>query len=67
MLPVQVPVEKKREGDNKTVVKVVGNVHPAANRQIGVEVYSRLTEWLKDGAIVVRAATLSDGCGRMGC
>ncbi|EJF58192.1 GroES-like protein [Dichomitus squalens] len=50
-LPVQIPEDKRKAGDKK-IVNVFGNVHSPENRQLGVEQYSRLTEWLKTGAIV---------------
>ncbi|KAI0749287.1 GroES-like protein [Daedaleopsis nitida] len=52
VLPDEIPAELKKEGDGKKVVFLFGNPHPPENRQIGVEMHSRLTEWLKDGVIV---------------
>ena len=48
--------------NNKKIVNVFGNVHPAENRQIGVEIFKRLTGWLKDGTIVVRALRATLKC-----
>ena len=55
-----IPAERKREGDNKRVVHAFGTVHTPENRAVGVEFYSRLTEWLRTGVIVVRV-TLRGG------
>ncbi|KAI0787305.1 GroES-like protein [Fomes fomentarius] len=52
VLPDQIPAEKKKEGDGKTVVSSYGTVHAPFNRKVGVEVYSRLSEWLRTGVIV---------------
>ena len=54
VLPNLVPAELKAPGDGKRVVSVFGNVHPPQNRKLGVEMYSRLTEWLEKGVLVVR-------------
>ena len=54
VLPDLVPAELKAPGDGKRVVSVFGNVHPPQNRKLGVEMYSRLTEWLEKGLLVVR-------------
>lgn len=53
VLPDQIPAEKKKEGDGKKVVSTFGTVHAPFNRKLGVEVYRRLTEWLRTGVIVV--------------
>ncbi|KAI0749288.1 GroES-like protein [Daedaleopsis nitida] len=47
-----IPAELKKEGDNKKIVHMFGMVHTPENRQVSVEVFSRLTEWLRDGTIV---------------
>ncbi|EIW57181.1 GroES-like protein [Trametes versicolor FP-101664 SS1] len=52
VLPDSVPAEKKKEGDNKTIVTVFGNVQTPENREVGVALYSRLTEWLETGKLV---------------
>ncbi|KAI0822569.1 GroES-like protein [Trametes gibbosa] len=52
VLPLSIPAEKIKEGDNKTIVNVFGNVHSPENRAVGVAVYSRLTEFLANGTIV---------------
>lgn len=57
--PDVIPKELKKEGDGKKAVFVVGNVHLPENRQVGVEVYARLTEWLQKGTLVVRIYTLA--------
>lgn len=54
VLPDLVPAEKKNAGDNKTVVSVAGSVQMPENRALGVALYSRLTEWLETGKLVVR-------------
>ena len=41
-----------KEGDGK------GNVHAPFTRKVGVEIYSRLTEWLRTGLVVVRSLVL---------
>ena len=48
-----IPAARKKEGDNKRVVHAFGTVHTPENRAVGVEFYSRLTEWLRTGVIVV--------------
>lgn len=54
VLSPEIPAEKVKEGEaqGKKIVHVFGNVHPPENRQIGVEVYKRLTGWLKNGEVV---------------
>ncbi|KAI0760963.1 GroES-like protein [Trametes elegans] len=52
VLPDEIPAEKKKPGENKRVVFVLGNVHLPENREVGVQLYSRLTEWLEKGIIV---------------
>lgn len=54
VLPDLVLAEKKKEGDNKTIVSVAGSVQMPENRALGVALYSRLTEWLETGKLVVR-------------
>lgn len=49
-----IPAELKKDSNGKKIVNVAGNVHFSQNRQIGIEVYKRLTGWLRDGVIVVR-------------
>ena len=53
-----IPAEKKQAqagaGLNKRVVHGFGIVHVPENREIGVQLFSRLTEWLQNGVIVVR-------------
>lgn len=51
--PDAIPEDLKADADGKRIVHVFGSVDPPFNRKISVEVYSRLTEWLKDGVIVV--------------
>ena len=44
-----------REGDRKRVVHAAGSLHRIpANRALGLEVYKRVSDWLKDGTLVVR-------------
>ncbi|KAI0351751.1 GroES-like protein [Trametes cingulata] len=45
-------IPQKKEGDNKTVVHVFGNVHTPENRAVGVQLYSHLTEWLEKRILV---------------
>ncbi|CDO71820.1 hypothetical protein BN946_scf184939.g44 [Trametes cinnabarina] len=52
VLPESIPAELKKEGDNKKIVNVFGNVHPPENREVGVQLYKHLTEWLQKGIIV---------------
>ncbi|KAI0635549.1 GroES-like protein [Trametes polyzona] len=52
VLAENISAERKKEGDNKTVVTVFGNVHTPENRAVGVALYSRLTEWLATGKLV---------------
>ncbi|OSC97725.1 GroES-like protein [Trametes coccinea BRFM310] len=51
VLPDVIPAELKKEGDNKRIAYVFGNVHAPENRACGVEMYKRLTEWLEKGVI----------------
>ena len=55
-LATNIPEDVLKAGadKNKKVVNVFGSVHHAENRDFGVELYSRLTELLRTGAIVVR-------------
>ncbi|KAI0326574.1 GroES-like protein [Cubamyces sp. BRFM 1775] len=53
VLPDVIPKELKEADKGKEVLQVVGNVHQPENRQIGVELYARLTEWLQTGKLVV--------------
>ncbi|KAI0661825.1 GroES-like protein [Cubamyces menziesii] len=46
-----IPAELKKEGDEKRIAYVFGNVHSPENRACGVEMYKRLTEWLEKGII----------------
>ena len=55
-LAPQIPEDQKKAGDDKKIVHVFGSVHTPENRQLGIEQYSRLTEWLRTGAIVVRVS-----------
>ncbi|KAI0760987.1 GroES-like protein [Trametes elegans] len=52
VLPDVIPAGKKKEGDNKKVITVFGSVHSPENREVGVKLYSHLTEWLAKGVIV---------------
>ncbi|CDO74507.1 hypothetical protein BN946_scf184979.g62 [Trametes cinnabarina] len=51
VLPDVIPAELKKEGDNKRVSFVLGNVHRPENQECGKEMYKRLTEWLEKGII----------------
>ncbi len=53
----EIPEDKKKAGGDKRVVHGFGSVHVPENREIGVQLFSRLTEWLETGVIVVRTAT----------
>ncbi|KAI0649514.1 GroES-like protein [Trametes meyenii] len=52
VLPDVIPAEKKKEDDNKKIVVVFGNVQTPENRQLGVDLYRHLTEYLEKGLIV---------------
>ncbi|KAI0351750.1 GroES-like protein [Trametes cingulata] len=57
-----IPAEKKKEADRKKVLMVLANVHLPECRTIGVQLYSRLTEWLREGVVVPnRVEVLPDG------
>ena len=56
----QIPEDNKQVDDNNKIVHVFGNVQTHENRQLGIEQYSRLTKWLRTGAIVVRVPPSSD-------
>ncbi|KAI8999071.1 GroES-like protein [Trametes punicea] len=56
VLPDSIPAELKKADDNKRVVTVFGNVHTPENREVGVELYKRLTEWLQKGVVVPNKA-----------
>lgn len=53
--PEAITAEKKKDGNNKTVMSMFADVHTPATRDVLVALYSRLTEWLETGTIVVRA------------
>ena len=55
-VPTNIPADvlEAGTGAGKRVVNVFGSMHHAENRAFGVEVYSRLEELLRSGAIVVR-------------
>lgn len=53
--PEAISAEKKKDGDNKTVMSVFADVQTPATRDVLVALYGRLTEWLETGTIVVRA------------
>ncbi|KAL7278933.1 hypothetical protein ACG7TL_006764 [Trametes sanguinea] len=66
VLDEAVPQELKKEGDNKTIVHVFGNVHTPENREVGVELYKRLTEWLEKGIVVPnKVEVLPNGLARI--
>ena len=49
-----IPEDVLKAGPDKKVVNVFASMHFPENRELGVELYSRLEELLKTGAIVVR-------------
>ncbi|RPD72435.1 GroES-like protein [Lentinus tigrinus ALCF2SS1-7] len=49
----KIPVEKKKAGDNKRIVHGLGSGRVPENREVGVQLFSRLTEWLETGVIVL--------------
>ncbi|RDX56961.1 GroES-like protein [Lentinus brumalis] len=52
VLDDKIPAEKKKDADNKRLVQALGSSHPPENREVGVQLYNRLTEWLRTGVIV---------------
>ena len=59
VLDEEIPTAKKLQArHSKRVVHGWGTVHVPENREIGMELFSRLTEWLRTGVIVVRAEFL---------
>ncbi|RPD59715.1 GroES-like protein [Lentinus tigrinus ALCF2SS1-6] len=48
----KIPAEKKKAGDNKRIVHGLGSGRVPENREVGVQLFSRLTEWLETGIIV---------------
>ncbi|TFK82276.1 GroES-like protein [Polyporus arcularius HHB13444] len=58
----EIPEGKKKAGGDKRVVHGFGSVHVPENREIGVQLFSRLTEWLETGVIVPnKVEVLPDG------
>ena len=53
-----IPAEKKKDSDNKRIVRSVSLVHTPEARVVSVDIYSRLGEWLRTGIIVVRVELL---------
>ncbi|TFK80629.1 GroES-like protein [Polyporus arcularius HHB13444] len=51
-LPPAIPEDKLKDGAGKRVIVVFGSVHAPFNRALGVELCSRLTDWLRTGVIV---------------
>ena len=49
---------KAKPEDEKTVAAPFASFQLPCNRDLGLEVYKRLTDWIKDGTIVVRAPSL---------
>ncbi len=47
-------VDESKHSNDKEVILVFGNVHPPAQRALGVGLYKNLTELLRTGAIKVR-------------
>ena len=57
VLDEEIPMAKKQQArHSKRVVHGWGTVHVPENREIGMELFSRLTEWLRTGVIVVRVS-----------
>lgn len=54
VLPDAVPAELKKDGAQKRVVMVRGNVYLANGHALGVEMFERVTGWLEKGLIKVR-------------
>ena len=50
---LEILAEKIKEGDQKRIARPRADLQHPANKALGVELYERLTEWLKTGAIVV--------------
>ncbi|KAH9894848.1 GroES-like protein [Cubamyces lactineus] len=61
VLPGMLPASLRKEGDGKKVVEVAGNVHMPENRQVGVELYAHLTEWLQAGQLAERRVEVPSG------
>ncbi|KAI1797058.1 GroES-like protein [Ganoderma leucocontextum] len=60
-LATDIPEDKLKAGGDKKVVNVFGSVHHPDNRDFGVELYSRLTELLRTGAIVPNTVEVVPG------
>ncbi|RPD59714.1 GroES-like protein [Lentinus tigrinus ALCF2SS1-6] len=52
LLNDEIPAEKKNAADNKRIVHGFGSARVSQNREVGVQLFSRLTEWLETGVIV---------------
>ncbi|EGO00292.1 hypothetical protein SERLA73DRAFT_89213 [Serpula lacrymans var. lacrymans S7.3] len=52
---------KAKEGDNKTIFHVFGNLHPPQNRAFGAGLFSHLTKYLADGDIIPNTVEVIPG------
>ena len=57
--------DRVREGDGKRVVRPFSSLRLPANHALGLEVYNRMTGWLEDGTVVVRAPSQTIGMALM--
>ena len=51
--------DRAREGDGKRVARPFSSFRLPGNHALGIEVYKRMTGWLRDGTIVVRTSFLA--------
>lgn len=63
VLPDAIPAELKKDGGQKRVVMVRGNVYLANGHALGVELFERVTGWLEKGLIKVRRGVATSVCG----
>lgn len=54
VLPDAIPAELKKDGAQKRIMMVRGNVYLANGHALGVEMFERVTGWLEKGLIKVR-------------
>lgn len=59
VLPDAIPEELKKDGGQKRVVMVRGNVYLTNGHTLGVELFERVTGWLEKGLIKVRRSALA--------
>lgn len=50
------------EGSAKKVIRIFCMVHAPQNRDLGIKLYAKLPEWLKDGSIVVSSFIIFTFC-----